>query len=92
MLPNSKPRRWRNLNEPGQLVSREHFICVSTMEALFQTEIKVNDMKILDTEIIFARAMVLLCTQRNYDTNKLMAHELAHRPASICDFNHGDVL
>ena len=40
---------------------------------------------ILDTEIIFARAMTLQYSQRNYDTKNMMAHELAHRPTSIFD-------
>ena len=48
-------------------------------------KVKANNMKILDTNMIFARAMVLQCSQRNYDTENIMAHELARRPASMFD-------
>lgn len=57
---------------------------VTTM-ALVQKNVKVDGMKILDTEMIYARAMALQCSQRNYDTKNLMAHELALRPASMFD-------
>ena len=40
---------------------------------------------ILDTDMIFARAMALQCSKRNYDTENMMAHELARRPASMFD-------
>ena len=39
----------------------------------------------LDTDMIFARAMTLQCSQRNYDTKHLMANELARPPASMFD-------
>ena len=55
------------------------------MAALPQKQIKVNNMKILDTNMIFARAMTLQCSQQNYDTKHMMAHELDHRPASMFD-------
>ena len=42
-------------------------------------------MKVLDTNMIFARAMALQCSQRNYDTKYMMAHELARRPTSMFD-------
>ena len=42
---------------------------------------QVNNMKILDTDMIFAGAMTLQCSQLNYDPQCLMAHKLAHRPA-----------
>ena len=58
--------------------------CVTTM-ALAQKNTKVSSMKILDTEMIYARAMALQCSQRNYDTKNLMAYELAPRPASMFD-------
>ena len=48
-------------------------------------KVKANNMKILDTNMIFARAMALKCSQRNYDTKMMMAHELAHRPATTFD-------
>ena len=57
----------------------------STMAALAQKQVKVSNMKILDTNMIFARGMTLQCSQRNYDTKHLMAHELARRPASMFD-------
>ena len=53
------------------------------MAALSQKQVKVNNMKILDTNMIFARAMAMLWSQRNYDTEHLMVHELARRPASM---------
>ena len=42
--------------------------CVSTMTELSQKQVKVNNMKILDTDIIFARDMALQCSQPNYYT------------------------
>ena len=57
---------------------------VTTM-AVSQKHIEVNDMKMFDTEMIYARAMALQCSLRNYDTKNLMAHELSPRPASMCD-------
>lgn len=56
--------------------------CVTTM-AHAKKNVKVSDMKILDTEMIYARAMALQCSHRLYDTTNLMAHELAPRPASM---------
>ena len=53
--------------------------------ALTKKNVKVSDMKILDTEMIYARAIALQCSQRSYDTNNLMAHEIAPRPASMFD-------
>lgn len=58
--------------------------CVTTM-AQVKKNSKVNSMKILDTEMIYARAMALQCSQRNYNTQDLMSHELASRPASMFD-------
>ena len=55
------------------------------MAAIAQRQGKVNNMKILGTEMIYARAMALQCSQRYYDTRNLMAHELAFRPASMFD-------
>ena len=56
-----------------------------TTTAVSQKHIKVNDMKMFDTEMIYARAMALQCSLRNYDTKNLMAHELSPRPASMFD-------
>ena len=53
--------------------------------AIAQRQGKVNNMKILGTEITYARAMALQCSQRYYDTRNPMAHELASRPASMFD-------
>ena len=61
---------------------------VTTM-AVSQKHIKVNDMKMFDTEMIYARAMALQCSLRNYDTKNLMAHELSPRPASMFDNSGG---
>ena len=47
---------------------------VTTM-AVSQRHIKVNDMKMFDTEMIFARAMALQCSLRNY--------ELSPKPVSM---------
>ena len=33
--------------------------------------------------------MALQCRQRNYDTHNMMAHELAHRPATMFDDRGG---
>ncbi len=49
-------------------------------------KVKANNMKILDNNMIFARAMAQQCSQRNYETKLLMAHELARRPASMFDY------
>ena len=50
--------------------------CISTMAALPWKQVKVNNMKILDNNMIFAQAMALQCSQRNCDTKHLTAHEL----------------
>ena len=55
------------------------------MKALSQKQVKANIMKVLHTNMIFARAMALQCSQRNYDTTHLMAHELARRRPSMFD-------
>ena len=68
----------RNWSEHDHLVSTEHSQCVSTMTVFSQKQVKVNNMQILDTNIIFARAMALQCSQRNYDTQHLMANELPY--------------
>ncbi len=47
--------------------------------------VKVNNTKILDTNMIFARDMALLRSQRSNDTTHLIAYELAHRRPSIFD-------
>ena len=67
----------RNWSEHGQVVSTEHSQCVSTMAVFSQKQVKVNNMQMLDTNIILARAMALQCSQRNYDTHNLMANELS---------------
>ena len=59
--------------------------CVTTMAAIAQRQGKVNNMKIPGTEMIYARAMALQCSQRHYDTRNMMAHERASRPASMFD-------
>ena len=46
---------------------------------------KVSSMKIFDTEMIYAQDMALQCSKRNYNTQNLMSHELASRPASMFD-------
>ena len=59
--------------------------CETTMAAIAQRQGKVNNMKILGTDMIYARTMALQCSQRYYDTRNIMAHELASRPASMFD-------
>ena len=56
-----------------------------TTMAVSQNHIKVSEMKMFDIEMIYDRAMALQCSQQNYDTNNLMAHELSPRPASMFD-------
>ena len=51
-------------------------MCISTMAALSQRQAKVDNVTILGTEMICARATALKCNQRNYDINNLMVHEL----------------
>ena len=58
-----------------------------TTMTVSQKYIKVSGMKIFDTEMIYSRAMALQCSQRNYDTMNLMAHELSPRPASASIFD-----
>ena len=62
----------------------KHFTSVLTM-AQVKKNSKVSGMKILDTEMIYARAMALQCSPRKYNTQNLMAHELASKPASMFD-------
>ena len=58
--------------------------------AVSHKHIKVSDMKMFDTEMIYAQAMALQCSQRNYDTKNLMAHDLSPRLASMFD-DSGDM-
>ena len=59
------------------------------MATFSQKQVKVNNMNVLETNIIFARAMALHCSgQPNYEPQHMMAHELAHRPAPVYD-DHG---
>ena len=58
--------------------------CVTTM-AQVKKNSKVRSMKILDTGMIYARAMALQYSQRNYNIKNLMSHELASKPASMFD-------
>ncbi|KAK5922319.1 hypothetical protein CgunFtcFv8_019592 [Champsocephalus gunnari] len=58
--------------------------CV-TMMAAFRKHIKVGDMKLFDTEMIYARAMALQSSHRKFDTNNLMSHELSPKPTSMFD-------
>ena len=57
---------------------------VTTM-AVSQKHIQVSDMNMFDTQMTYARAMALQCSQQNYDTKNLMAHEPSARPASMFD-------
>ena len=57
--------------------------CGSTMAVISQKQAKVNNMRILDTEMTCARAMTLQCSQRNYDTKNIMVRELPLQPASL---------
>ena len=74
-----------NWSEHDQLVSTEHFtklMCIYNGGTLSE-KVKAINIMILDTNMIFARAMTMQCSQRNYDT--VMAHELARRPATMFD-------
>ena len=55
---------------------------VNTM-ALFRKHIKVAASNVFDTEIIYARAVGLRRSARNYEMNKLMAYELSPQPTSM---------
>ena len=59
LLPNSEPKRKRNRSENGQLVHGTLHKSISTIAALSQNPVKVNNMKILNTTIIFARGMTM---------------------------------
>ena len=84
MLPNSKPRRWRNLNERGQLVSTVHFTN-AYLQCRYSFTIKSKSItwRYHSYELWQCNA----CSQRNCNANNLMAHEVAHRPASTFDPN-----
>lgn len=58
--------------------------CVTTM-TISRKHVKVGDHRMLDTEMIYARAMALQCSLRNFDMNNLMAHELSPKPSSMFD-------
>ena len=58
---------------------------VNTM-TMARKNLKIGDIKIFDTETIYARAMCLQSTYRNIDTeDKLIAHELSPYPTSMFD-------
>ena len=57
---------------------------VKTM-ALTRRHLKVANTKVYDTEMIYARAMGLQNSVRNFDTKTLMAHELSPVPTSMFD-------
>ncbi len=55
--------------------------------AISKKHLKVGDVKIYDTEIIYARAMGLQSSSLGLDTNELVSHELAHHQTSMFDGN-----
>ena len=59
-------------------------MCIYNGDTLSE-KVKANNMKILYTNMIFAGHMDLQCSQPNYDTQNMMGHELARRPASMFD-------
>ena len=67
----------------ASLFPRRLHKCGSTVAAFSQKQAKVINMRILDTEMIRARAMALQFSQRNYDTKNMMLCELALQPASL---------
>ena len=59
---------------------------VNTM-ALSCKHLKVGDVKVFDTEIIYARAMGVQSSMRSLDPNNLLSHELAPYPAAMFEPN-----
>ena len=58
---------------------------VNTM-AMARKNLKIGDIKVFDTETIYARAMCLQSTSRNIDTEDLLlAHEISSYPTSMFD-------
>ena len=55
---------------------------VHTM-AVSRKHIKISENKVFDTEIIYARAMGLQRSFRNFDSRNLLAHELSPQPPSM---------
>ena len=47
--------------------------------------VKVVEVKVVDTETIYARAMGLQSGQRSLDADSVMAHELSPYPTSMFD-------
>ena len=47
--------------------------------------VKVGEVKVFDTETIYARAMELQSGQRSLNADIIMAHELSPYPTSMCD-------
>ena len=66
------------------VVAQCSYYCIYNGGTLSE-KVKAINVKILDTNMTFARTMALQCSQRNYDTNNMMAHELARQPASMFD-------
>ena len=57
---------------------------VHTM-AISQKHIKVSDTKVIDVEMIYARAKGLQSSGQECDTQKLLSYELAPQPTSMFD-------
>ncbi|PIK51925.1 hypothetical protein BSL78_11180 [Apostichopus japonicus] len=57
---------------------------VNTMAAT-RKHLKVGELKVFDTETIYARAMGLQSGPRSLDANSIMAHELSPYPTSMFD-------
>ena len=57
---------------------------VNTM-AVTRKHLKLGDVKVFDTETIYARAMGLQSSHRSLDADNIMAHELSLYPSSMFD-------
>ena len=53
--------------------------------AISQKHFKVSDTKVIDVEMIYARAKGLQSSGRDCDTQKLLSYELTPQPTSILD-------
>ena len=60
--------------------------CVKTM-AVSKKHIKLGDQKVYDTELIYARAMHLQNSLRDYDAGNLMSYKLSPYPPAMFERN-----
>ena len=69
----------------GLVASHDTITNTMITMAYNRKHVKVGEVKVFDTETIYARAMGLQSGQRSLDADSVMAHELSPYPTSMFD-------